>query len=264
MQCLLCGQNQNTLVKAHIFPEGFFNLLPSKRRVDTYKSGIRQRKLHNAIYDPNILCESCEQKILQPLDDYAIKVLRDKRNAKIINLPKPLKLSIWYFNSIDKRIIRAFIASMLWRSSVSQQIELRNFSIDPTYEEKIRLDLLHQGSFDYIDIFLTYLTHPLHSAFFVPSAKALIPIDKDRDNLQVNGYLLQFPNISITVTLGNFPHPNRVFYVLDTTLTGETMPLKVSTSLSHEGETYNFCVFQCSKYDELIKRIKETILESKN
>jgi hypothetical protein len=77
--------------------------------------------LQNVIYDSQILCYNCEQGILGPLDDYAIKIMRDKGGAFRIDLPAEAPIGIWVFTNVEKRNIRAFIASVLWRSSVSQQ-----------------------------------------------------------------------------------------------------------------------------------------------
>src|SRR5680860_95732 len=103
-RCLLCGQSREHLAKAHIFSLGFFSQLPSKARVDTVNlSGGAGRRLRSALYDYDILCHACEHGTMQPLDDYGIKVIRDKKGAFRIPLPVEAPISVFVFEGIDKR-----------------------------------------------------------------------------------------------------------------------------------------------------------------
>lgn len=259
-RCLLCGQETERLARAHIFSLGFFNGLPTKARVNTISlSDSAGRKLQSALYDANIICDGCEHGIMQPLDDYAIKVIRDKKRAFRIPLPAKLPLGMFVFEGVDKRRIRAFLASVLWRCSVSTQLEVSDISIGSVYENRIRQDLLASGEFTYVDMVLFYLTHPMHRAFLLPVQKHLRPLDMNRDYQRINGWVLQFPNISITVSLDKRPHPHRMFFSLGPDLTGRAQSLLVSSCLKPEADEYNLMALESEMQENHIEHIVRAI-----
>jgi hypothetical protein len=259
MRCRLCENETGKLAKAHIFPKGFFNLLSTKRRVDTISSvGSRGRRLQNAIYDPAILCQDCEHDIMQPLDDYSIRLIRDRESAVKVDSPHQASMGLWFFEQADKRKLCAFIASVLWRCSVSTQLELRDLSIG-AFEDRVRRDLLSNGDFLYIDMVLFYLTDPLHGAFLVPYEKTLNPFDKTRDPEPVEGWVMQFPNISLTVSVDNRLHPHRSFRSLSPELTGRPTPTLISTSLHTETDSYKLAAFEAPRQDNIIENILRSV-----
>lgn len=259
-RCLLCGQNSERLVQAHIFSLGFFSQLPTKARVDTVTlSDGGGRRLQSALYDPDILCDECEHRIMQPLDDYGIKVIRDKKGAFRVPLPAEAPMGMLVFEGVDKRKIRAFIASVLWRCSVSKQPEVRDISVGAVYEDRIQEDLLRSGEFNYVDMVLFYLTHPMHGAFILPTRKRLRPLDTARDSQMINGWILQFPNISITVSLDKRPHPHRIFLMLAPDLTGRAESLRASTCLKPDAQEYNLLALEAEMQENHMEHILEAI-----
>ena len=260
MQCLLCSIHQNKLSKAHIFPKGFFNKLPLKRNVQTiHTTGQDGRKLQNAIYDTEILCCACESRIMSPLDDYAIRILRDKKGAFPIDPKASEQFSFWIFENVNKRKIRAFIASLLWRSSVSKQLELNNIEIGADWEATIRENLVNNGEFAFVDCVVSYLTDPIHGAFLMPASQLLHPIDTARDHDIVNGWHLQMPNISMSVSLDNRQHPHRWYMNFDPSITGRNEKMLCSTSLHPKDINNNLLAFERPKeklsYELLINSV---------
>jgi len=247
------------MAKAHIFPIGFFNKIETKGQVATYRtSGEKGRRLQKAIYDEKILCQDCEHDILEPLDDYAIKVLRDKHGVfETISHPGAKDTKLLVFNNIDKTKLRNFFASILWRVSVSKQLEVRSLSVGSFYEQEIRDDLYNGGDVDYIDVFVFFLTDPMHNAFFMPYRKKIKPMDTARDSQSVNGWVLQFPNISITLSLDKRRHPNRVFFKLSPSLTKSNTELLVSTSIHPENEAYKFMAFETRNNKSMLNQIMD-------
>jgi hypothetical protein len=74
--CKLCG-NAADLVNAHIIPEAFFRELRHEDKpplLVTNTKGHFPKKVPIGVYDPEILCASCEKKFL-PFDTYGIDVL---------------------------------------------------------------------------------------------------------------------------------------------------------------------------------------------
>jgi hypothetical protein len=265
MKCLLCTNDKEKIAKAHIFPIGFSNNIETKGRAETYSSsGERGRLLQKAIYDESIVCHDCEHDILEPLDDYAIKILRDKQGLfDQVSHPDAKDTKLLVFDNIDKTRLRRFFASVLWRISVSKQLELRSLSVGSFYEQKIRDDLYNGGVVDYVDVFVFFLTDPMHNAFFVPYRKKIKPIDTKRDSQSVNGWVLQFPNISITLSLDKRRHPNRVFFKLSPELTESNTELLISTSIHPENEAYKFMVVEAKNNKGMIEQIMDALKNSK-
>lgn len=264
MKCLLCEKVKDKMAKAHIFPIGFFNNIETKRKTQSYSSsGERGRRLQKAIYDSQIVCEDCEHGILEPLDDYAINVLRDRQGLfEQVSHPGAKDTKLLVFNNVDKTRLRYFFASVLWRVSVSKQLELKTISAGSFYKEKIRGDLYNHGNIDYIDVFTFFLTDPMHNAFFMPYRKKIKPMDTARDSQSVNGWVLQFPNISITLSLDKRRHPNRVFFKLSPELTESNTELLISTSIHPENEAYKFMVVEAKNNKGMIEQIMNTFKKS--
>lgn len=246
MLCKLCKEEKLKLAKSHIFSVGFFGCIESKGRVDTSKiSGEKGRRFQNAIYDPQIVCHECEHGIFEKLDDYAISIFRDKKGANIIPIGTNTKLYI--YKDIDKIKIRAFIASLLWRVSVSTQLELNECSIGHFYDEKIRHDLRNNGIFDYLDANVFFFTHPMHCAFMLPQRSRIQPKDKSRHLHAVNGWDIQLPNITMRVSLDKRKNPNRFDYYLAPEISGESQGEKVSSSLHPDSLDYKFMAVEFEK-----------------
>jgi hypothetical protein len=242
---LLCGGEKKRLARSHIFALNLFRGLPSKAKVNSIATSKGAgRKLQSVLYDHDIICDEYEHNIMCPLDDYGIQVIRDRKGAIRTPLPDKSPKSLFVFEGVDKCRIRAFLASVLWRCSVSKRIEVRDISIGSAYENRIRQDLLNFGDFAYVDRVLFYLTYPLHGAFLLPVRKRLKPLDSNRDHQMVSGWVLEFPNISVMVLLDKRPHPHRMFLSLDPDLTGREDPLPASSCLKLEADEYNLLALE--------------------
>jgi hypothetical protein len=119
--------------------------------------------------------------------------------------------------------------------------------------------LLQSGEFDYVDMVLYYLTDPIHGAFFIPYRARFRPLDTSRDIHSVNGWILQFPNIHIAVSLDKRPHPGRMFYEFDPNLTGGQNSIRASTSLHPDNFDYHLMAFEAPRQKNLIARIIKSL-----
>ncbi len=239
MKCQLCQSEVENLVKAHIYPIGFFNNIETKGKVTTFdQDGKKKRRLQKAIYDPNILCRSCEKKI-SIYDDYAIKVFRDKEDSFEVISPNHNDSKLLIFNSIDKRKLRGFIASLLWRISKSEQEEIASLSIEKNYERLIAEEIKNGGDFSYIDVFASVLTSYFHNSFLTPCEIVIDPIDLKRDPFPVSGWEISLPNLLLRVSLDKREHPNNFYVCIPPEFTGKVKKIKASTSLNTEDD-YQF------------------------
>ncbi|WP_287602933.1 hypothetical protein [Thiothrix sp.] len=217
-------------------------------------SGEKGRKLQSAIYDRNILCHQCEE-ITSHLDDYGIRIFRDRLSSFEIAMPGMATEKIIIYENIDKAKLRRFLASVLWRISVSNQLELKDVSIGNSYERRIANDIFNQGEVSYIDAVIFFLSDPRHGAVILPYKKKIEPLDKNRDYQSVNGWLLNFPNISISLSLDKRPHPQRLYYNLSKKFTEREEPVLVSTSLLANESDYRFMVMETSSNEAVITQM---------
>lgn len=262
MKCKLCDNEYEKLAKSHILPIGFFASIPTKGRLNSISfKGNRGRKLQKAIYDKTILCSVCEQE-LAVLDDYAIKIFRDKINSfEVSHFSLPNDKFI-IFEDTDSNKLRAFLASILWRISVSKQKEICNLSIGSTYENRIKSDLRSNGVFAYIDVNVYFYTHKFHSAIFSPFKIKIQPLDKKRDTQVVNGWEVQLPYIALRISLDKRPHPEIAYINFEPEQTNKLYNVQASSSLN-AGENYKFMCFQTTERETVLKKMFEVVKNKK-
>ena len=247
--CKLCKEDKPKLAKSHIFSVGFFGNIESKGKIDTIKlSGKKGRRIQNAIYDPEIVCQGCEHDVFEKLDDFAITAFRDKKGANIVTVDNT-STKLYIYENINKSKIRAFIGSLLWRVSVSNQLELDGCYIGDIFEDRIRFDLLNNGNFEYIDANIFFYTNPMHCAFLFPHRYKIQPKDKSRDYQAVNGWDIQLPYITMRVSLDKRKNPNRFYFYLSPEVAGNAQGINISSSLHPDSSDYCFTAIEYEKND---------------
>lgn len=135
--CKGCGE-QRQLIKAHVIPAAFFKDLndknPEPLRMYTDTKGVYPKRTPIGIYDPQILCEDCE-RIFQDLDCYASNVLINSIETKEL-LDGDRSVGFLFMN-VDVRKLEKFMASVLWRASVSSLDFFRRVELGP-YERSFK------------------------------------------------------------------------------------------------------------------------------
>ena len=165
MLCKLCQTECSRLAKSHIVARGFFPRKPKGKLLYTACGNGDSRKLQNALWDSNIVCDKCEHDILAPLDECAVRVFSHHESSMRWNDDKGSEAAV--FARVDRRNLRAYFASLLWRCSMSVLPEYSKFIIGKTYEERIAIDLLSNGEFSYIDAIVSYLKNELHGGMVI-------------------------------------------------------------------------------------------------
>lgn len=247
MLCKLCKNEKPKLAKSHIFSVGFFGNIESKGKIDTVKiNGEKGRRIQNGIYDPEIVCQECEHDVFEKLDDYAITTFRDKKGARIITIDKT-NTKFYVYENLDKTKVRAFIASLLWRVSVSSQLEMKENSIGDIFEERIRCDLRNNGTFEYVDANVFFYSHPMHCAFLLPQKYKIQQKYKSRDYQAVNGWDIQLPYITMRVSLDKRQNPNRFYLYLTPEVADNAQGIYISSSLHPDSSDYYFTAIEYEK-----------------
>ena len=255
--CKLCHRYCEKFARSHIISRGFFTntLIPrgpnqSVWDMESFCGSGEGRKLRNALYDSSMLCQTCEHSIFEPLDQYAIQVYRDFNNAVFLDLSDMNRdvIAIAKAQGIDeakfvliqdvnRHMLRAFFASLLWRCHASSLMELKAINIGQTYEERIRNDLLSNGTFEYVDAIAFSLTSLAHECLIMPVKKRF-----DVDGRQANGYTIQLPHLEFRVSLDQRNNP----YDLGVVNLGEygTSKWEGAMSLRKEYDTERLLIFQ--------------------
>lgn len=203
-RCLLCGREWVRLARSHILPWAFFKNMSSPNELNSMSSSGEGRRLRKALYDDDIICDDCEHNIFAQLDDYAVKIYRDQVNSYLVDVKNtiPVDWKLIVFDSVDRKKLRAFFASLLFRCSVSGLEEFREVSIGDVYESRIRFDLLNDGDFHYVDSIGISLTGEIHEGIILPCYKRF----KVNDRV-ANGYVIQLPHLEFRVSLDQRPNP---------------------------------------------------------
>jgi len=122
-QCRLCG-NIKKLANAHVIPEAFFRELRSangKIPILVSKTpNIFPKNSPIGIYDQEILCNDCEPKFFNRVDDYGVKILLKQFHDLFLPITHNNHIVAYQAENIDQDLLLRFLVATLWRASVSK------------------------------------------------------------------------------------------------------------------------------------------------
>lgn len=213
MVCKLCQSECQEPPKSHIVARGFFRSSPVGLLLYTASGDGSSRKLANALWDNCLVCNDCEHKIFAPLDEYAIKIFSQKVSSVRWRGGDGFEIAV--FEHVDRRNLRAFCGSLLWRCSVSNLPECRHVNIGKKYEDAIAKDLRcedkdyrvlkseSEQQFSYIDAIVYNLTSDLYGGIAL-SKRIRLGLHGDS---RINGFKLLIPHLSLLISIDKRPHP---------------------------------------------------------
>ena len=253
--CSLCNSPCVHFARSHIIPWGFMKKSHYANDMSLSAKGEHPRFLPKGLYDEHIVCDKCEHEILSPLDQYAIRIYRDQEKGErmLIHVSTRQCISCVIMPNVDRRKLRGFFASLLWRCSMSQYVAFDSIDIGKTYCSRIAKDLLSEGEFNYIDAFgYTYLPNEedciangLLDGFVLPRKIRL-----SFEGRSANGYIIELPYLHFKVSIDQREHPLRI---MDDTVALTNDRLKdVSFSLSSPNDNKCLALFQFPQTHERI------------
>jgi hypothetical protein len=150
-QCRLCLAEQ-PLVEAHIIPRQFYHSIRGSGigfgagelvpRIYVAGSKRKPKQCQSGIFDSNILCADCDQKIIGPWDKYAQDLfLRKFPTSLATSIRSP---ALYCVDSFDYSSLKLFFLSVLWRSAVTDNEFFGRVDIQ-VGEEAIRRMLLERN-----------------------------------------------------------------------------------------------------------------------
>jgi hypothetical protein len=130
--CRLCNMHRK-LIKAHIIPRSFWNITSKPLAIFSDDGKLRPQKSPDGVYDEEILCEECDNK-LGLLDEYTLaNLVRNSNKRLVYNNSKPLM----EYANLDVFKVHCFILSVAWRASISTHIYYDEIRLGP-YQEFFR------------------------------------------------------------------------------------------------------------------------------
>jgi hypothetical protein len=106
----------------------------------TLKDKLRQ----TGGYEEQILCQTCDNKILGKLETYARMVLYGDVPRKMQTQVHDVGFTCTYCGDIDYSRFKLFLLSLLWRASISKLPIFKNVNLG-LHEDKIRQMIFHSN-----------------------------------------------------------------------------------------------------------------------
>lgn len=110
-------------------------------------------------YEEQILCQTCDNKILGKLEAYARMALYGGAPKKLQTQVNDAGFTCTYCGDIDYSKFKLFLLSLLWRASISKLPIFKNVNLGP-HEDKIRQMIFHNNPDEpnkYPCVMMTYL-----------------------------------------------------------------------------------------------------------
>ena len=139
MNCHGLNCTNHSLIKAHIIPEGFGRFIRGEAaNIKMTPERGREAKPQLGEYDPEILCETCDN-VLGLDDEYALDVCRRFETEH-----RNLGQNVFDLPDTDCERFCKFVLSVVWRASISHRPSFTSVDLGP-YEERAR-DVLFGAS----------------------------------------------------------------------------------------------------------------------
>lgn len=140
--CKLCGQEKPLLKKSHIIPLTFYKRVMGSDKFlhkasgpDLKEGKTKLPRLFSGEWEPNILCESCDNSILGKPEDYVRKVFYEKKLSARLkpiqnNNPKINQGLVWHqFKNVDYDKLKRFVLGLLWKSHITTLNTFRDIDL---------------------------------------------------------------------------------------------------------------------------------------
>lgn len=231
-KCVLCGRDVDSFARSHIVARGFYDCLPDKTSMVVFSSDGESRRRPDAHYICNKICHECEKDVFKDLDEYAISIYGQRVGGQMVPSGASGDDSMYVFGDVDRRKLRAFWASLLWRFSISDLWEFNDVKIGEVYEKRIRDDLISQGAFEYINALSMFLVGPNAEMYPPPRRFRMSYHGSDA----INAFEIRIPALGSYVSIDKRPHP--MLEHLKWTVEGR----RISASLDQESEGAAFAI----------------------
>ena len=198
--CKGCGL-ERILCRAHVVGRGVarYIMVGAKHNLQISDDAVKPT-LHG-IYDDNILCNECDNKLGQ-FDDCGVRVIR--RFAA----EHKLEGEIFSLEEVNGDLFSKFILAIIWRSSISTRPEFDSFNVGP-YEKTIHKILLGGEELATFPAIQILLARYRITKLFNPSLMFSLPEHKRGSNVNFVCFALCGFRISVKLDKRPWPSLNR-------------------------------------------------------
>ena len=198
MKCKLCGNEAKLLKKSHIIPDFMYqDLFDEKHRYYEVKVNkeypLWSKTRQSGAYEPDILCNTCDNKKLGGLETYVSQALYGGIELTIengaINSSKYIRIK-----GLDYSKFKLFLLSVWWRASISSLPVFHDVKLGE-HEKIIREKLLtnEPGSAEeYPCAIFTYLHHKNDYHQIIAEPKSNTSKDQQMCAFLIGGNLFVF------------------------------------------------------------------------
>src|SRR5437762_3121909 len=134
MRCRFCDKDMSSPAKSHIIPRSFFKLVRGQEKytivMRASEKAVTEEYTQAGIYDSKILCVECEKRF-SPYDAHGFAVFTDVFRDKKVYLDNNGIPCAFLLPNVDFRLLKLFVLSLLWRSSVSRHHFFSNVDLGP-------------------------------------------------------------------------------------------------------------------------------------
>lgn len=164
--CRLCLEEKELIKRSHLFPNFMYQGIGDEKNrmyiINTSKS-LEIKIVQSGIHEEYILCRECDNNILSRLERYANNYLYSQPyRTDTINFKQIENISEVKFircTNIDYAQFKLFLASLLWRASISSSDFFKDFKLTIEQEEQLRKSILTSVPLQEDDFACVVTTH---------------------------------------------------------------------------------------------------------
>lgn len=202
-KCKLCNNETTLLKKSHILSEFLHTELFDKNHKlrkfevrEMVKPNPRVSKPSSGSYEGDLLCNNCDNVILNRYENYVARALSAKfkpENNPKCKIEKRNGLNFIDIDNLDYSNTKLFLLSLLWRAGISSLQEYNEVSLGP-YGEKIKKQLFEGNPLKDDDIQISIYKFEEGSGFdsFIGQPRRHSIELTTSYSIIINGYLVVF------------------------------------------------------------------------
>lgn len=169
--CELCLNDTDLIKKSHIYPNFLYKgLFDSKHTIrqftiqDIIEGNLNVKRPRTGVYEANLLCPMCENRVISNYESYAAKLFNCTNNNIKVNKVNSGEINYLKIEGLDYGKVKNFFLSILYKADASKFKEFDEISLGP-YKDKIRISVLNNSSLDDLDFQINILKFEENSSF---------------------------------------------------------------------------------------------------
>lgn len=172
MNCKLCASEKSLIKKSHIYPDFLYKGLYDRHNKiivvsteEIIKKNPRISRPSSGVYEGNLLCHDCENKIISgKYESYLANIMSGKNKDIKCTEGKSADIETLKLEKLDYERFKNFFLSILFRADICTFEEFSDINLGP-YHEKIRKIVYENLTTDDLEFQLNVLKLDRNSEF---------------------------------------------------------------------------------------------------